>query len=46
MQGTVIRRGDRLTFFVEVELIRRGASVEVESSMIQPIASRSALPVT
>jgi transcriptional antiterminator RfaH len=37
LKGTVLRRGKKLKFFVEVSLLQRGVSAEVESWMIQPI---------
>ena len=37
LEGKVIRRGRQLKFFVEVQLLQRGVSVEVESWMIQPL---------
>lgn len=36
-QGTVIRRGRSLKFFVAVNLLQRGVTVEVDASMIQPV---------
>jgi transcription antitermination factor NusG len=36
LQGKVIRRGKHLRFFVEVEFLQRGASVEIDASMIRP----------
>lgn len=36
MRGRVIRRGKRLTFFVEVQFLQRGVSAEVEDWMIRP----------
>jgi transcription antitermination factor NusG len=41
LEGKVLRRGKRLKFFVEVQLLQRGVSVEVESWMIQPVGERS-----
>lgn len=38
MTGKVIRRGTRLRFFVEVEMLRRAVSAEVESWMIESLA--------
>jgi transcriptional antiterminator RfaH len=35
LEGKVLRRGKRLKFIVEVQLLQRGVSVEVESWMIQ-----------
>jgi transcriptional antiterminator RfaH len=42
LTGKVLRRGKQLRFFVEVELLQRGVSVEVESWMIQPLAGAAA----
>jgi transcriptional antiterminator RfaH len=39
LQGTIIRRGKQLRFFVEVQLLQRGVSVEIESWMFQPVGS-------
>jgi len=36
LQGKVIRRGKHLRFFVEVQFLQRGASVEIDGSMIRP----------
>lgn len=44
MQGTILRRGDQLTFYVEVELIRRGVSVPVQSWMIRPVGPCAPMP--
>jgi transcriptional antiterminator RfaH len=40
LEGKVIRRGRQLRFLVEVQLLQRGVSVEVESWMIQPLDLR------
>jgi transcriptional antiterminator RfaH len=40
LQGTVLRRGKQLKLYVEVQFLRRGVSVEIESWMIQPLESR------
>jgi transcription antitermination factor NusG len=39
MRGKVIRRGKRLTFFVEVQFLQRGVSAEIEACMIRPTSS-------
>jgi transcriptional antiterminator RfaH len=39
MTGTVLRRSKQLRFLVEVEFLRRGVSVEVESWMIEPCST-------
>jgi transcription antitermination factor NusG len=44
LEGKVIRRGGRLTFFVEVEMLRQGVSVELESWMIEPTGARELAP--
>jgi transcription antitermination factor NusG len=36
LQGKVIRRGKHLRLFVEVQFLQRGASVEIDGSMIRP----------
>jgi transcription antitermination factor NusG len=36
LQGKIIRRGKHLRFFVEVHFLQRGASVEIDASMIRP----------
>jgi transcription antitermination factor NusG len=36
MAGKLIRRGNGLRLFVEVQMLRRAVSVEVESWMVQP----------
>jgi transcriptional antiterminator RfaH len=36
LTGTILRRGKQLRFFVEVEMLQRGVSVEIESWMIEP----------
>jgi transcription antitermination factor NusG len=36
LTGTVIRRGAQLRVFVEVQILQRGVSVEIESWMIEP----------
>jgi transcriptional antiterminator RfaH len=38
LEGKVLRRGKHLRFFVEVQLLQRGVSVEIDSSMIRPLA--------
>lgn len=37
LQGTVIRRGSTLKFVIEVDFLQRGASVELDASIIQPV---------
>jgi transcription antitermination factor NusG len=36
LEGKILRRGKQLKFFVEVQFLQRGVSVEIESWMIQP----------
>jgi transcriptional antiterminator RfaH len=36
LQGKIIRRGKRCKFFVEVNFLQRGASVEIDGWMIRP----------
>ena len=43
LEGKVIRSAKGLKFFVEVEFLQRGVSVEIDSSMIQPSNAR---PIT
>jgi transcriptional antiterminator RfaH len=40
LEGKIIRRGKRLTFFIEVHFLQRGASVEIDRWMIEPRESR------
>jgi len=37
LEGKVIRRGKHLKFFVEVQFLQQGVSVEIEGWMIQPL---------
>lgn len=37
LRGKVLRRGRHLQFFIEVQFLQRGVSVEIESGMFQPI---------
>jgi transcription antitermination factor NusG len=46
LEGKVVRRGGRLTFFVEVELLQQGVSVEIESWMIEPTSVRELAPAS
>jgi transcriptional antiterminator RfaH len=39
MTGTILRRSKQLRFLVEVEFLRRGVSVEIESWMIEPCST-------
>jgi len=38
MEGKILRRGSKLRFFVEVNLLQRGVSVDIDSSMLRPIS--------
>jgi transcription antitermination factor NusG len=46
MTGTIMRRNKQLRFLVEIEFLRRGVSVEVESWMIQPLSRTNSLLVS
>jgi transcriptional antiterminator RfaH len=39
LEGTVLRAGSRLRFYVEVKFLQCGVSVEVEGWMIRPLSS-------
>jgi transcription antitermination factor NusG len=43
LEGKVLRQGNRLKFFIEVQLLQRGASVEIDSWMIRALNERPAL---
>ena len=44
LEGTILRKGSRLRFYVEVQLLQQAVSAEVEGWMIQPLdASRPAI---
>jgi hypothetical protein len=36
LEGKILRRGKNFHFFIEVQLLRQGVSVEIESWMFQP----------
>ena len=38
LTGKVLRRGKDLHFFIEVQFLQRGVSVEIESWMFQALA--------
>lgn len=38
MTGKIVRRGKQLRFFVEVEILKRGVSIEMESRMFRPLS--------
>jgi transcriptional antiterminator RfaH len=45
LEGKILRRGKNLHFFVEVQFLQRGVSVEIESWMFEALpAQRAALP--
>ncbi|HMF12267.1 MAG TPA: transcription termination/antitermination NusG family protein [Gemmataceae bacterium] len=37
IEGRIIRRGKNVTFFVEVQFLQQGVSVEIESWMFRPV---------
>ena len=37
LEGKVLRSGTRCRFFVEVQFLQRGVSVELDGSMVQPM---------
>ena len=41
LEGKVIQRGNKLTFFIEVEMLGQGVSVEIENWMIEANAAAS-----
>jgi transcriptional antiterminator NusG len=40
LEGRVLRRGKKLHFFIEVQLLQQGVSVEIDSWMFQPLHGR------
>jgi transcriptional antiterminator RfaH len=42
LTGKVLHRGKKLHFFIEVQLLQQGVSVEIESWMFQPVRGRRA----
>ncbi len=42
LQGKIVRRDRRMRFVIEVDFIQRGASIEVEGWMLQPLGARPA----
>jgi transcription antitermination factor NusG len=40
LEGRVLRRGKRWRFIVEVHFLQRGASVEIDADMIQPLREK------
>ena len=46
IEGKVLRRGKQLKFFIEVQFLQQGVSVEIEGWMIQPLGNhRTAVPL-
>jgi transcriptional antiterminator RfaH len=45
MEGTVLKQGRQLRFFVEVQFLQQGVSVEVEEWMIQPAEGKASAAV-
>jgi transcriptional antiterminator RfaH len=41
LEGKILRRGKKLHFFIEVQLLQQGVSVEIESWMFQPLSGRT-----
>jgi transcriptional antiterminator RfaH len=44
LEGKILRRGKRLTFVIEVHFLQRGASVEIDRWMIEPLDSQPGPP--
>lgn len=45
MVGTILRRRNRMRFYVEVQLLQQGVSAEIESWMFRPLGSARAAAV-
>lgn len=45
MDGKILRRGNRMTFVVEVDFLSRGASVEIADWMVEPKQGRPLMAV-
>jgi transcription antitermination factor NusG len=43
LEGKILQRGKQMRFFVEVQLLRQGVSVEIEGWMIRVLHMRSPL---
>jgi len=41
LEGKIIQRGKQMRFFVEVQLLQRGVSVEIEGWMIRLLNART-----
>jgi transcriptional antiterminator RfaH len=37
MEGTILRRGNKLRFCVEIQLLQRGVSVDIDRSILRPL---------
>jgi transcription antitermination factor NusG len=46
LEGKILHRGKKLHFFIEVQLLQQGVSVEIESWMFQPLRGRPLAPAT
>jgi transcription antitermination factor NusG len=46
LEGKVLRQGKNWKFFVEVKLLQRGVSVEIDAAMIRPVATARPAPLT
>ena len=44
LEGQILRRGKRLKFVIEVHFLQRGASVEIDRWMIEPLDNQPAHP--
>jgi transcriptional antiterminator RfaH len=42
LEGKILHRGKKLHFFIEVQLLQQGVSVEIETWMFQPLESAAA----
>ena len=42
LKGKILHRGKKLQFFIEVQLLQQGVSVEIESWMFQPLQGAAA----
>jgi transcription antitermination factor NusG len=41
LEGKVLHRGKKMHFFIEVQLLQQGVSVEIDSWMFQPVGRRA-----
>src|SRR5262245_49232316 len=46
MEGKIVRRKKKMRFFLEVQFVKQGVSVEVDGWMIQPLAEQRPLSLT